>query len=223
VDRRPRRVLVTGVAPLVAGLARGLADRGDRVVVAGPAAAPIGTVGAVACAFSSEAEVAAAVAVAAGPPGRLDLLVHTWLAPDVLVERDLVDVEPAAWAAAADASLDAGWWLSRSIGAALALSDRGSAVFVVPSVGLAGAAGYAMLAAVAEGVRVLATSCARQWAADGTTVNTIAAPAHLWTDAETDLDDLVPLVAALGGDDLRGLTAATLVAGSGVQATQAGP
>jgi 3-oxoacyl-[acyl-carrier protein] reductase len=222
-------VLVTGAPPLAADLARGLADRGDRVVVAGPAAAPVGTVGAVACAFSSEAEVAAAVAGATGSSGGLDLVVHAWLAPGALVERDLADVEPDAWAAAADASLDAGWWLSRSIGAPLAASDRGSAVFVVPSVGLAGAAGYAMLAAVSEGLRVLATSCARQWAAKGTTVNTVAAPPHLWTGTETDLGDLVSLVAALGGDDLRGLTAATLVAGNpgtgaspGVQSPRAG-
>ena len=50
---------------------------------------------------------------------------------------------------------------------------------------MAGAADFTMLAAVAEGIRVLAKACGRQWGVDGATVNTIAAAPHHWVDDET--------------------------------------
>jgi hypothetical protein len=71
-----------------------------------------------------------------------------------------------------------------------------------------------MLGAVSEGLRVLATSCARQWAGREVTVNTVAVALHHWTDPSPD-HSLAPLVAALGDDDTRALTAATLVADGG--------
>jgi 3-oxoacyl-[acyl-carrier protein] reductase len=108
-------------------------------------------------------------------------------------------------------------------------------VFVVPTIGMAGAAEFAMLAAVAEGLRVLAKGCGRQWGAAGVTVNTVAAAPHHWLDAEVAdaltrgislstpafggagaaADDLAPLIAALAAPDTHFLTAATLVADGG--------
>ena len=55
---------------------------------------------------------------------------------------------------------------------------------MVPTLGMAGAADFTMLAAVAEGIRVLAKGCGRQWGVDGVTVNTVAAAPHHWVDTE---------------------------------------
>jgi 3-oxoacyl-[acyl-carrier protein] reductase len=108
-------------------------------------------------------------------------------------------------------------------------------VFVVPTVGMAGAADFTMLAAVAEGVRVLAKACGRQWGVDGATVNTVAAAPHHWVNADAAdavtrgislstpafgnhgsvVDDLAPLIALLDDPDAHFLTAATLVADGG--------
>lgn len=41
-----------------------------------------------------------------------------------------------------------------------------------------------MLAMVAEGLRVLAKGCGRQWGSQGVTVNTVAAAPHLWLGEE---------------------------------------
>jgi NAD(P)-dependent dehydrogenase (short-subunit alcohol dehydrogenase family) len=111
-----------------------------------------------------------------------------------------------------------------------------SVVVLVPSIALAGAAGYAMLATVAEGLRVLAKGCGRQWAQHGITANTVATAPHHWVSDEAGqqlakaislsvpafrgtgdaADDLAPLVAALASPDAHFLTAGTLVADGGV-------
>src|SRR6185436_14499872 len=109
---------------------------------------------------------------------------HTWLAPGAVAQRRFMDLDEDAWAAGCERSLTAAWWLARAVAAPLRES-AGSLVFVVPTLGMAGAAEFTMLAAVAEGVRVLAKGCGRQWGVDGATVNTIAAAPHHWIDAET--------------------------------------
>lgn len=47
-------------------------------------------------------------------------------------------------------------------------------VVVVPTTGMSGGARYAHVAAPAEAIRVLVKSAARQWGADGVTVNAVA-------------------------------------------------
>jgi NAD(P)-dependent dehydrogenase (short-subunit alcohol dehydrogenase family) len=229
MDRPPRRVLVTGAHALAAELASGLASRGDRVVRLASVS------GGVPCSFAAEGEVALAVAAAREAMDGIDQVVHAWVAPDLLTARSLVDVGPDRWAAGCERSLDAAWWLSRAVSGPLWESPRGSAVFVVPTVGLGGAAGFAMLAAVGEGVRALAKACARQWALRGVTVHTVATAPHHWLAADDAAQvsgaqslappalggpgdtaaDLAPLIAALAGEDLHFLTAATLVADGG--------
>lgn len=79
-------------------------------------------------------------------------------------------------------------------------------VFVIPSVVDVGASGHGATCAAAEAVRVLALGAARQWKADGVTVNCIAAP---WPYAPTLDHDIAPLVAFLAGDagaDVSGTT-----------------
>jgi NAD(P)-dependent dehydrogenase (short-subunit alcohol dehydrogenase family) len=70
-------------------------------------------------------------------------------------------------------------------------------VFVIPSMVEMGAAGHAATCAAAEAVRVLALGAARQWMADGVTVNCLSAP---WPYAESLDDDIAPIVAFLTSD-----------------------
>ena len=187
------------------------------------------------CGFTTEAEVSAAMDRAVRELGGVDQIVHAWL-PGALLERaDLAVVDETTWATACEGAMEAAWWLARHARAPLA-PTRGSLVFVVPTVGMAGSAGYAMLAAVAEGIRVLAKGCGRQWGADGVTVNTVAVAPHAVLETEIadglqravslsqpamggpgSLDhDIAPLIRLLGHDDAHFLTSATLVADGGL-------
>jgi 3-oxoacyl-[acyl-carrier protein] reductase len=231
------RVMVTGAHPLALGIARGLADRGDDVVVLAPSVAP----GAwpehrtVTCDFASEASTAAAVDAAVATLGGLELVVHAWLAGALFTEAEFATLDEATWVAACEGSFEGAWWLMRHLRAPISASGGGSVVTVVPSIGIAGGAGFAMLATVAEGLRVLAKGCGRQWAQYGITANTVAAAPHHWVDHEAGerlrkavtlsvpafggsgdaAADLAPLVAALGGRDAHFLTAGTVVADGG--------
>jgi len=216
-----RSTVVTGNGALAEGLLDGLDELG---VVALP----------LECGFESEAEVVDALRTAHGRLRGIDQVVHTWLAPGVVMPHRFLDLDEDEWAAGCERSLAAAWWLARASVEPLRAS-AGSLVFVVPTVGMAGAAEFTMLAAVAEGVRVLAKGCGRQWGVDGVTVNTIAAAPHHWLDPDTAdgltraislstpafghageaADDLAPLVALLDDPDAHFLTAGTLVADGG--------
>jgi 3-oxoacyl-[acyl-carrier protein] reductase len=216
-----RSVVVTGSTRLADGLIDGLDDLGV-------AALPLD------CGFGSEAEVATALEGADRRLGGIDQIVHTWLAPGVVVPHRFMDLDEEAWAAGCEQSLAAAWWLARASAEPLRAST-GSLVFLVPTVGMAGAAEFTMLAAVAEGVRVLAKGCGRQWGRDGVTVNTIAAAPHHWLEQDTAdgltraislsspafghagdaAADLAPLIALLDDPDAHFLTAGTLVADGG--------
>ena len=216
-----RSVVVTGTGRLADNLIDGLEELGV-------AALPLD------CGFGSEAEVATALGAADLRLGGIDQIVHTWLAPGVLVRQRFMDLDEGAWAAGCEHSLAAAWWLARAAVEPLRASV-GSLVFIVPTVGMAGAAEFTMLAAVAEGVRVLAKGCGRQWGVEGVTVNTIAAAPHQWLDDDTAdelttaislskpafgtpgdaTDDLAPLIALLDDPDAHFLTANTLVADGG--------
>jgi NAD(P)-dependent dehydrogenase (short-subunit alcohol dehydrogenase family) len=236
-DAAGARVVVTGEHPLAIALARGLDARGASVVVVAPgtnAEWPTGST--VACDFRSEDAVAAAIDDAEQRLGGIDQVLHAWVAPGLLDESSFMDVAPDQWIADCEGSLEGAWWLARHLSAPLRRAGGGSVVFVVPSVALAGAAGFSMLATVAEGLRVLAKGCGRQWAQHGITVNTIATAPHHWVSpsvGETltraislskpafgtagDVeDDLAPLVAALADPSSHFLTAGTLVADGGL-------
>lgn len=216
-----RSAVVTGSSPLADGIVAGLTELGVGVA-------------ALDCEFTSEAEVADALAAAERSLDGIDQIVHTWLAPGLVTAHPFMDVDEAAWAAGCEHSLEAAWWLARRSPDVLRATS-GSLVFVVPTIGMAGAAEFAMLAAVAEGVRVLAKGCGRQWGVDGVTVNTLAAAPHHWLDAATAdaltraislstpafgtpgdaADDLAPLIVLLDDPDAHFLTANTLVADGG--------
>jgi NAD(P)-dependent dehydrogenase (short-subunit alcohol dehydrogenase family) len=231
-----RRVVVTGSTPLAVALARGLAaDRAAVVLLAADRLA--GWDGDhVACDFRSEAGIADALGEAEARLGGLDQVVHAWIDPGLLVEHAFAEVDEARWARECEGSLEAGWWLCRHLSEPLRRSGGGSVAVVVPVTGLCGGGGYAMLATVAEGLRVLAKGCGRQWAAWGITVNTVMTAPHHWVPPEQgdrlvrsvslsrpafgdegDLErDVAPLVAALADPRTHFLTAGTLVADGGV-------
>jgi 3-oxoacyl-[acyl-carrier protein] reductase len=216
-----RSAVVTGTGRLADGLVDGLEELGVDAL-------------ALDCEFASEADVVAAVGAAEARLHGIDQVVHTWLAPGVVAPHRFMDLDEDAWAAGCEQSLTAAWWLARASAEPLRAS-AGSLVFVVPTLGMAGAAEFSMLAAVAEGVRVLAKSCGRQWGIDHVTVNTIAAAPHHWLEHDTAdgltraislstpafghpgdaADDLAPLVALLDDPDAHFLTAGTLVADGG--------
>jgi NAD(P)-dependent dehydrogenase (short-subunit alcohol dehydrogenase family) len=232
-----RRVLVSGCHGLAVGVARGLVDSGAQVVVVAdeqPDGWPVEAT--VRCAFDREAAVADAVEDAEQRLGGIDQVVHAWIHADLVAEQTFVDIAPERWISCCEGSLEGAWWLARHLAAPLQRSGGGTVVFLVPSISLAGAAGFAMLATVGEGLRVLAKGCGRQWAASGITVNTIATAPHHWVapDVAAALTraislsnpafgspgdaagDLAPLVAVLAAPEAHFLTAATLVADGGL-------
>lgn len=56
----------------------------------------------------------------------------------------------------------------------------GRIVLVVPTIGMAGAAGMVGYTTAVEGIRAMAKSAARQWCSDGMRVNLVAAPVGLF-------------------------------------------
>jgi NAD(P)-dependent dehydrogenase (short-subunit alcohol dehydrogenase family) len=232
-----RRVLVTGQHPLALGVARWFVDAGAQVALL--ASSPPGaSTGAshVACSFADERSVEVAVTEAADSLGGVDQVVHAWVAEALVESRAFMDIDEALWVRTCEASLEGAWWLTRRVIAPLRASGGGSIVYLVPSVGLSGAASYSMLAMVAEGIRVLAKGVGRQWVKHGVTANTIATAPGLWVGAENEealqraislavpafgragdaTDDLAPLVSILADPGSHFISAATLVADGAV-------
>jgi NAD(P)-dependent dehydrogenase (short-subunit alcohol dehydrogenase family) len=161
-------------------------------------------------------------------------VVHTWLAPSVVMPHVFMDLDEAAWIAGCERSMEAAWWLARRVVAPLT-ATHGSMVCVVPTIGMSGGANFSMLAATAEAMRVLMKACGRQWGLVGITANTLAAaPNHWVTDDEADAltrsvslskpafgkpgdpaADLAPLIEMLGDPGAHFLTAGTVVADGG--------
>lgn len=229
-EGRGRRVVLIGASPLAAGIAEGLRERGDDIVTLAPE-----TEDGVGCELDSEDAVREALGLATERLGGIDQLLHAWVPPSLLRETSFTDIEEVGWIDGCERALEAAWWVARQAIPPL-LATGGSMVFLVPTVGLAGGAGFTMLGAYAEGVRVLAKGCGRQLGTQGVTVNTIATAPHLWVGTETGdaltrsislstpafgrtgspTEDLAPLVAMLASPDAAFLTAGTLTADGGI-------
>ncbi len=217
-----RRIVLTGATAAVAEIADALSADGGRVHLI-----PDG--------FGSQAAVGHALSAAQHALGGVDQVVHAWVPESVMTATSFMSLSEQAWADGCEAALSGAWWLAREA-IPLLQESHGALVFLVPTIGMSGAADYTMLASVAEGIRVLAKSCGRQLGTEGVTVNTIATAAQLWMppdDAKavtgaTTLStpafgrsgdpggDLAPLVALLGRTEAHFVTAGTVVADGGI-------
>jgi NAD(P)-dependent dehydrogenase (short-subunit alcohol dehydrogenase family) len=231
-----RRVVITGSHPLALGVASWFADSGAGVaVMAEPGETIPPGITAIECDFRSSEAVQAAVEAAVSALGGVDQFVHAWIATGLVERAAFMDVDEGSWIGRCEHSLEGAWWLSQQAIGPLR-EGGGSVVYLVPNVGLTGAAGFSMLATVAEGIRVLAKGCGRQWGKHHVTANIVATEPGLWVGASIadelfraislsvpafgDIadphDDLGPLVSMLGGSEGHYLTAGTLVADGGV-------
>lgn len=212
-----RVVLVTGAtSSLGAGLVAGLRDAGA-------------VVGAVDGDLATKDGAAAAVAAAVAEVGRPHALVHAHLEPAGTMPTFLADVSDEQWWAVWEVTMRTSLWLCQAVHPHLAGND-GRMVFVTPTLSMSGAEELVPLAAAVEGQRLLAKSAARQWGADGITVNCVApSPALVGVEAgEMALSapalgragdptaDLAPIVAFLCSTASHFLTGSTLCADGGV-------
>jgi 3-oxoacyl-[acyl-carrier protein] reductase len=108
-------------------------------------------------------------------------------------------------------------------------SAPGRIVLVLPTTGIAGAAGAVDYTTVIEGARAMAKSAARQWPSEGIGVNIVLAPSHLFVrDVDTShlstaavpddgalIHSVTETAKFLLRDDLRHLTGATIVVDGG--------
>jgi 3-oxoacyl-[acyl-carrier protein] reductase len=102
-------------------------------------------------------------------------------------------------------------------------------VLILPTIGIAGAAGAVDYTTAIEGIRAMAKSAARQWASEGIAVNIVAAPAQLFArdvdashlsaaavpDDGTLIHSVVETATFLMREDLRHLTGETIVVDGG--------
>jgi 3-oxoacyl-[acyl-carrier protein] reductase len=109
------------------------------------------------------------------------------------------------------------------------LAHGGRIVLIVPTIGMAGAAGLMDFTTAIEGIRAMAKSAARQWASDGIAVNMVAAPLTLFAidgDAShltaaavqndgTLIHSIVETATFLLRADLKNLTGETIVVDGG--------
>ena len=211
----PRVAVVVGDGPLAADLADGLGARGYRVV-------PL------AVREVSRAVFSDAFARIAAEHGAVDLVVYAHAHPLAGRAGDVAELDERDWIDACETTVDAAYRVAQAAHPHL-VASQGRLVFLVPTLGMTGAAGFAPLATAAESVRALAKGIAKTWGRDGITVNSIAlafagdgatqthslVPPALGRAADTETD-IAPVVALLDGADAHFVTGATLVLDGGI-------
>jgi NAD(P)-dependent dehydrogenase (short-subunit alcohol dehydrogenase family) len=179
-------LLTGGEAPLGLGLALALANAGAAVGVLGhvdhEVVGALGATGARMVVAPTDLggadEVDEAMGFAAERLGPVDAVVHTAVDPVAFEPRRLADVDDAHFEAVWEGTMESTLWVLQA--AFRAFGGRGGRIVVtVPTLAMHGAAGLAAYAAAAEGQRLLVKSAARQWGADGITVNCLAVAPEL--------------------------------------------
>lgn len=210
-----RTAVVVGDGPLAADLADGLGSRGYRV-------APL------AVREVSRAIFAEAFERIAAEHGSIDLVVHSHTHPLASRPGEVADLHERDWIDGCETTVDAAYRVAQAVHPHLAASS-GRLVFVVPTLGMTGAAGFAPLATAAESIRALAKGVAKTWGKDGITVNTIGyafagdaatethslVPPALGRPADVETD-IAPVVALFDSPDAHFVTGATLVLDGGI-------
>ena len=124
------------------------------------------------------------------PVDGLDLVVHALYPEQSRIPTPIEEMTAGDWAAGCDDPLEAAIRVARGAHRHLA-ARQGTIIFCVPLVGVAGAAGFVALSALAEGLRILARSLARSWGKDRIRAHAVTlhpsmflSPEH--TDAATE-------------------------------------
>jgi 3-oxoacyl-[acyl-carrier protein] reductase len=120
------------------------------------------------------------------------------LDPADALSRALDEIVVVAFSSDAD---DTMWQALVALQTAYRTGDR-RIVLVVPTIGLAGAAGSVVYTTAVEGIRAMAKSAARQWGSQGVAVNMVAAPAHLFA-RDVDASHLSAAAVADNGQLIR--------------------
>ena len=146
-----------------------------------------------------------------------DVAVHVVATPASRTAQPIHETSETDWAARCDepilAAIDAAQEAHRRHASRL--------VFVVPALGMTGAADLAPLATASEGVRALARVAARQWGPDGMSVSCVAVRdggpiVHPQSLADATDDDVAGVVALLAHELAFAATGATVVVDGGV-------
>jgi NAD(P)-dependent dehydrogenase (short-subunit alcohol dehydrogenase family) len=215
VPTATRNAVIVGDGPLAADLADGMSACGYRVV---PHAVR----------EVSRAVFAEALERIQVEFGAIDLVVHAHAHPLASHPGEVADLSERDWIDACETTVDSAYRLAQAAHAYLVASG-GRMVFLVPTIGMTGAVGFAPYAAAAESIRALAKGIAKTWGKDGITVNTIAlgfasygattlmslSPPALRRSADIEAD-IAPVIALLDSSAAHFVTGATLVLDGGI-------
>ena len=155
----------------------------------------------------------------------IDVVVHVpAVAPDA---RSIAETSEAEWDARGEAQLRAGLH-SCQAGFAHLRGRGGGIIFVTPTAGLVGEAGFVPIATASAGLRALAKAAARQWGEHGITVNCVAPSLALLgaevatpvnppaLGREATVEDLARAIALLASDAAGSITGVTIPVDGGV-------
>ena len=163
--------------------------------------------------------------------GPVDVVVHAAMNPAAYERLRLEDVDEDRWQTVWEGTMRAALAVLQA--AYGQMQGRGGRIVIVtPTVSMSGAAGLVPYTTALEGQRVLAKSAARQWGADGITVNCLAAapeqvpigvrsvdvslaPPALGGPGDVEAD-LGPVVVFLASDAAHFVTGATVSVDGGV-------
>lgn len=228
--------------PLGRGLAFALAGAGAAIALLGDAS---GLAAAVADLEASDAHVVAvatdlasreAADLAFGTAsdqlgGPIDIVLHASVPAIAYESIAFEDVDDARWDAVWEQTMRTMLFVFQA-GYAQMQGRGGRFVIVTPTLSMVGAARFVPYTTAVEGQRLLAKSAARQWGAEGITVNCLApAPQQLPVEFDAgstsiaapalggpgDVErDIGPVAVLLAGDDGHFVTGATVCADGGV-------
>jgi gluconate 5-dehydrogenase len=177
-----RRALVLGAGGLGAACARGLTEAGARVAVVDVDEAKLkglrddpalcnADVRVFPADVASSRTCEEAVRWAATELGELDVLVH---AVGINDRRSVLDTPDEVWERIVTLNLSSAFWAGRAAGRLMREAGRGSMVFFSSVSSRLAHRHHAPYAATKGGLDQLVKVMAREWAADGVTVNAVA-------------------------------------------------
>ncbi len=202
-----RTGIVVGGSGIGHAIVRSLECRGANVAVVDLSAPGTGTDRSDGSAFVADADfrdvdsIADAFRACARMVGPVSSAVWAHADRLALSPRPLVEIDESEWKRRSEEQILAA--IACAQAAREAFDGRGGQlVFVVPTIGITGAAGLAPDAAAAEGIKLAAKSAARQWGVDGIVAYCVAVPIEAYRspgeEYGSQLAMVTPFPAALG-------------------------